>query len=193
MQKLILASGSPRRRELMHYIWKEFQITTSEAEDTVCVPKLSSPEDLPVFLSRVKAEDIASKNPGAIVVGADTVVISPDGEILGKPKDQQDARHMLKKLSGAAHRVVTGVSICQYTGSEKRLHSFREITEVVFFPLTDAEIDHYVESNEPMDKAGAYGIQGLGSLLVEKIDGDFFNVVGLPVARLKRELDGFSA
>ena len=170
----------------MHYIWKEFDIETSDAEETVPIPKLSAPEDLPVFLSRLKAEDIASRHPGALVVGADTIVIAPDGEILGKPKDQEDARSMLKKLSGCCHLVVTGVSMCQMNGTDKRFHSFREITKVYFFPLTKQEIDHYVESKEPMDKAGAYGIQGLGSLLVEKIDGDFFNVVGLPVARLKR-------
>lgn len=215
---LILASASPRRRELLHYIKEEYQVETSGAEASVHLPPDTPAEEIPMLLARAKALDISRKHPEKVVIGADTVVISPSGEILGKPRDAADAKAMLRALSGATHRVVTGVCLCRYTpasaadqseaaasgtsGPERapsavaedsalQIRLFNEVTKVTFYPLSDDEIDAYVDTGEPMDKAGAYGIQGYGSLLAEKIQGDFFNVVGLPVSKLARELAAF--
>lgn len=134
-------------------------------------------------LAERKAQVIFKENPNAYVIGSDTIVVS-DGQVLGKPEDEADAKRMLEKLSGRKHEVYTGVSILSPKGTAR----FFERTEVWFWELTDEEINFYVQSGEPLDKAGGYGIQQLGSMLVKKINGDYFAVVGLPVAKTYREL-----
>ncbi|MBP0971059.1 MAG: septum formation protein Maf [Oscillospiraceae bacterium] len=181
---LILASASPRRRELMEKIGLPFSVTVSDCDETL-------PEDTPAdraaeLLAVRKAEAVAAAHPEALVIGADTTVIHGD-TVLGKPADREDCIRMLRLLSGDTHRVQTGCAlIC---GDRRR--SFTAETLVTFYPLTDAEITAYADSDEPYDKAGAYGIQGIGGLLIEGIRGDYYNVVGLPVARLARELRKF--
>ena len=198
MANLILASASPRRRELLNLITPSYDLASSSAEEQIHISKETPVRKVPLLLAAAKARDVAEKNPGKVVIGADTVVIDPEGEILGKPLDEADAAHMLRLLSGKTHQVVTGV--CLYyqppkpslpEKSSPLSESFAEITDVTFYPLSEEEIKDYVATGEPMDKAGAYGIQGAGSVLVEGIRGDFFNVVGLPVARLKRVLSRF--
>ena len=176
---IILASQSPRRQELLKLITNDFEIKVSNVDETL--PSGISPKDAVLYLSKIKAEPF--KNDSDTIIGADTVV-ALDGKILGKPKNDENAREMLKFLSGKAHSVFTGVTLIK--GDITR--SFAVETKVKFFDLTDEEIDEYIKTGEPADKAGAYGIQGYGSLLVEKIDGDYFNVVGLPVSKLAREL-----
>ena len=176
---IILASQSPIRQELLKLITNDFEIKVSNVDETL--PSGISPKDAVLYLSKIKAKPF--KNDIDIIIGADTVV-ALDGKILGKPKNDENAREMLKFLSGKAHSVFTGVTLIK--GDITR--SFAVETKVKFFDLTDEEIDEYIKTGEPADKAGAYGIQGYGSLLVEKIDGDYFNVVGLPVSKLAREL-----
>lgn len=185
MMKIILASASPRRQELLKYIVPEFEVIPADIDETL-------PADIPAekcaeYLACQKARHIAEKYPDCIVIGSDTVVII-DGVILGKPADESDAERMLKMLSGKSHKVVTGVCIARGDASE----SFSCETRVKFYPLSDEEILEYISTGEPMDKAGAYGIQGYGSVLVEGIEGDFFNVMGLPAASLKRRLEKFT-
>lgn len=176
---IILASQSPRRRELLKYITNDFEVKTANVDETL--EKGISPDKAVEYLSKIKAEPF--KNGVETIIGADTVV-SIDGKILGKPKDKADAFDMIKELSGREHSVFTGVTvICK--NEEK---TFSVETKVKFFDLSDDEINTYIATGEPFDKAGAYGIQGFGSLLVEKIDGDYFNVVGLPVSTLNRVL-----
>ena len=186
MSRFILASKSPRRQELLQVITDDFEIIVSEVEEIL--PEGILPEEAPVYLSRIKAEAVAADHPDRVVIGADTVVIL-DSEVLGKPRDKDDAIRMLRALSGRVHTVVTGCSLIK---GEHKL-SFSEITHVEFYPLSGREIEEYIATGEPFDKAGAYGIQGKGSVLVRRIEGDFFNVMGLPVGRLKRELSGFAA
>ena len=178
---LVLASASPRRQELISIIEEKVIICPSGADESYSEDVLA--ETVPEMLAVRKALDISKKYPDDTVVGCDTSVII-DGEILGKPKDASDAERMLKLLSGKTHKVITGCAI--FKGGKSI--SFSETTEVTFYPLTDKDIQDYLATNEPFDKAGAYGIQGKGSLLVKKIDGDYFNVVGLPVARLNKVL-----
>lgn len=176
---IILASQSPRRRELLKYITNDFEVKTANVDETL--EEGISPDKAVEYLSKIKAKPF--KNGVDTIIGADTVV-SIDGKILGKPRDKADAFDMIKELSGREHSVFTGVTvICK--NEEK---TFSVETKVKFFDLSDDEINAYIATGEPFDKAGAYGIQGFGSLLVEKIDGDYFNVVGLPVSRLNRVL-----
>lgn len=182
--KVILASASPRRKELLQIIFSDFEAIPADIDETI--PDGVEAEFAPEYLACQKAMHISKSYPDALVIGSDTVVIT-DGEILGKPNDADDAKRMICALSGKVHYVVTGCAIF-YGG---RSLSFSEKTEVEFYPLSEKEIDDYVATGEPFDKAGAYGIQGFGSVLVKGIHGDFFNVVGLPVARLKREIDAF--
>lgn len=180
--RLILASASPRRKELLTLAGFEFDVITS-AVDEVIDPCLK-PQELVVSLAKQKASAVAATNPGRTVVGADTVVVL-GGKILGKPKDEADAVAMLHALSGKTHEVYTGVYLVN--GSKSK--GFYECTKVRFCTLTDEQIKAYVATGEPMDKAGSYGIQGKGCVLVEGIEGDYFNVVGFPVSRFCRELD----
>ena len=183
---VILASASPRRKELLSNIFPDFQCIPSDIEEVI--PEETPLFEVPCILATQKAEYVAKTHPDSLVIGSDTVVIAGN-ELLGKPCDDDDARRMLTDLSGKVHYVVTGCALF-YNGKSR---VFRDETKVEFYPLSDEEIENYIASREPFDKAGAYGIQGLGSLFVKGIDGDFFNVVGLPVSRLNREIKNFLA
>jgi septum formation protein len=176
---LILASGSPRRRELLARITPDFVVRPTGCDETLAE---NDPARRVLELSRRKAL-AAAPGPDDIVLAADTIV-ALDGDILEKPADADDARRMLRALSGRTHAVYTGVALRK----NDRLENFCCRTAVTFWELDDALIDEYVRSGEPLDKAGAYGIQGKGALLVKGIDGDFFNVMGLPVAAVYRAL-----
>ncbi len=183
--KIVLASQSPRRKELLGRMGLEF-VTQASKIDESAFDGLEARE-LVATLSREKAQWIARQLDGeALVIGADTVVVR-DGAALGKPKDAEDAVAMLLSLSGRDHQVCTGVTVCR----GDRVLTQVEETQVTFRELTEAEVRQYVSTGEPMDKAGAYGIQGLGGLLVEGIRGDYSNVVGLPVCRLGQMLKDF--
>lgn len=185
-KKIILASGSPRRRELMDREGFEFTVITSKAEENYD-PSLP-PQEIAQSLAKLKAQAVASALPAqdledSIVIGADTIV-ALDGVIYGKPADASDACRMLRELSGKTHQVITGVCII----CNKDAQAFAQSTNVNFKELSGIEIQEYVASGEPLDKAGAYGIQGLGGKLVDSIDGDFDNVVGLPIKTLAPKL-----
>lgn len=176
---LILASKSPRRRELLSLITTDFEIKSADVDESL--PDGISPKEAVEYLSKIKAEPF--NNGVDIVIGADTVV-AVDDEILGKPADRQQAAEMLKSLSGKYHSVFTGVTVIK----PENTITFSVETKVKFFDLTDEEIRNYIATGECDDKAGAYGIQGKGALLVEKINGDYFNVVGLPISELNKYL-----
>ena len=182
--KLILASGSPRRRELMEMLCPDKLEIVPAVGEEAADPALP-PDALVKALSRAKAAEVAARcaGPDDVVIGADTVV-ALDGAVLGKPRDRDDAKRMLRALSGRTHTVFTGVTVLR--GGECRCHAER--TEVRFRALADDEIDRYIATGEPMDKAGAYGAQGYASLFVEHLDGDFFNVMGLPLCALGKLL-----
>lgn len=183
--KIVLASQSPRRRELLGKMGLEFTARSPEIDEEA-ITGLPA-EELVKALSREKALHIArDEAPDAIVIGSDTVVVL-DGEILGKPDSEEQAVVMLTALSGRSHEVCTGITVCQ----GDRVDSQAEVTKVTFRSLTQEEIRQYVATGEPMDKAGSYGIQGYGALLVEGIQGDYSSVVGLPVCRLGRMLLNF--
>ena len=179
---MILASASPRRRELLALAGFDFTVETAAVEETYD-PALP-PAKIVMHLAAVKSEPVARLHPNEPVIGADTVVVL-DEAILGKPRDAQDAAAMLRRLSGRVHQVYTGV--CLRRG-EKSV-CFHECTLVRFKELSDELIAAYVATGEPMDKAGAYGAQGLAALFVAHIDGDFFNVMGLPLCLLGRMLN----
>ncbi len=181
--KIILASASPRRRELIKNLGTEYEVKTADCEEKT-VPG-EHPKDTVTRLSRTKALWVAERETEpAIVIGADTVV-AIDDKILGKPANRDEAAKMLRELSGRTHRVYTGITV---TDGHKTVSEYVR-TDVKFRELSDKQIESYVNTGEPMDKAGAYGIQEYGSLLVESISGDYFNVVGLPVSRLCRVLN----
>ena len=186
MAQIVLASGSPRRQELLRRIGlTEFTVVVPEADESC--PAGLTPQETVAHISRQKAEAArALTAPDAIVITADTMVFL-GGERLGKPRDEADALRMLRELSGNRHLVCTGVTVRQ---GDKEV-CFTSSTDVYFRSATDAELRAYIACGEPMDKAGAYGIQGRGSLLVERIDGDFFNVMGLPVLPLAEALKEF--
>ena len=184
MKRFIVASASPRRKELLENIGYRFEIIPSDADES-CNERLS-PEELVMELAERKAKSVFEKNTDAVVFGCDTVV-EYDGIVLGKPKSRDEAREMLCKLSGRIHNVHTGVCI---TDGE-RTECFVSTVKVEFYELTEALIESYTATGESDDKAGAYGIQGLGSVLVKGIKGDYFSVVGLPVAETSRRLAEF--
>ncbi|WP_078555365.1 Maf family protein [Bacillus alkalicellulosilyticus] len=184
MMSFILASASPRRKELLQQAQLQFTVVPSTIDETMD-PTLS-PGSLVQSLALQKANDVFSQFPQSIIVGADTIVVSGT-TLLGKPQDKQEAKQMLQSLSGTVHDVYTGVAIV----SPDRHSQFHVKTTVEFWELTEADIEAYIASNEPFDKAGAYGIQGIGATLVKKIDGDYFSVVGLPLSRIVRELKDF--
>lgn len=179
---LILASASPRRQELLKLITEEFLTVPADIEERV--GQDVALYDIPQALAGQKAAFVSRQHPDDLVIGCDTGVFT-DGQMLGKPQDCRAAADMLRMLSGKTHRVITGCAV--YRGGAC-LSAFSQATEVTFYSLSDAEIEDYIATGEPMDKAGAYGIQGRGSLLVREIKGDYFNVVGLPVAALYRAL-----
>lgn len=179
MNDFILASSSPRRIEILKTLNLSFDVIPSNYEEIITK---KSPNELVCEFARAKAMDVAIRAPkDKLVIAADTIVFKDD-EILGKPKSKNDAFRMLKKLSGSSHSVLTGICILD-TNSNTMLEDYEE-TIVYFKDLSDDEINTYIDSKEPLDKAGAYGIQGLGSIFVKKIDGCYFNVVGLPVFKL---------
>jgi septum formation protein len=184
MKNLILASGSPRRKELLEQINVSFTIVKSDIEEII--NKDEHPSEIVQSLAIQKARDVLERNMDSIVIGADTIV-AIENNVLGKPKDSEEAKEMLQSLSGKTHVVYTGVAFVTKDQEE----SFYEETKVMFWNLTKKDIDNYIKSGEPFDKAGAYGIQGLGATLVKKIEGDYFNVVGLPISRFIRELHRF--
>ncbi|KIO62198.1 Maf family protein [Caldifermentibacillus hisashii] len=181
MARLILASSSPRRQEILKSLRASFEIITSNADESVDCNM--PPEEIVMTLAERKAQTVAKENHDAFVIGADTIVVYND-RILGKPADRDDAKQMLMMLSGNTHAVFTGT--CILHGNDKEI--FYEKTEVSFWELAEAEIDRYIRTGEPLDKAGSYGIQGYGAILVKSIHGDFYSVVGLPVAKLYRAL-----
>lgn len=182
MKQLILASGSPRRKEILEQVGLDFRILPSDVEEVITK---QVPSDIVMELSKQKAEDVWKKRDSEkeIVLGADTVV-AYDGKILGKPKSIEDAKAMLCMLSGKKHSVYTGVTLI----SEVGLETFYEETLVEFYEMTKEEIDDYVATGEPMDKAGAYGIQGKAAAYIKGIEGDYYNVVGLPIAKTLKYL-----
>ncbi len=182
--RLILASASPRRQELIALISDNVLCSPSGVEEVI--PEGTKVMEIALCLARQKAKAVAESYPDDVVIGCDTAVILGD-EVLGKPKDKDDARRMMKALSGKVHQVVTGCALCK----EGRTEGFSCITDVEFFELSDSEIEEYISSEEPYDKAGGYGIQGKASLFVKGIKGDYFNVVGLPVSELNRRLRSF--
>ncbi len=175
---MILASQSPRRRELLSLITADFRIIPAKGEENL--PDGIAPDEAVLLLSRQKAEEIYAEYKNETIIAADTVV-AIDGQILGKPSSELNAAEMLRLLSGRTHSVYTGVCVISEAGE---LHSFVEETRVEFHKLSESLIQNYVASGEPMDKAGAYGIQGAGALLVKRIDGCYYNVMGLPVGTL---------
>ena len=179
--EIILASGSPRRKELLGLCCPDFRVEVSGADEHVT--EALSPEQLVARLAEKKASEVASRFPEAAVIGSDTVV-ELDGEILGKPHSREEAVSMLRHLSGREHRVHTAVQILSPAGSR----SLVSTAEVHFAPMTDREIEWYVSTGEPMDKAGAYGIQGYACRYITGIRGDYYTVMGLPVQMLYRAL-----
>lgn len=185
MRKIILASASPRRKEILEKAGVSFIIKTGNGEERLTT---TEPEEAVKELSSQKAYMVVQEEEeGTLIIGADTVVVF-EGEILGKPKNEKDAFETLKKLQGNVHQVYTGVTILEYHNGTWIPYSFAEKTDVMFYPVTEAEIMEYIASGEPMDKAGSYGIQGQWAIYVQGIQGDYLNVVGLPVARLLYEM-----
>lgn len=186
MKNIILASSSPRRHELLTLAGIEHTIKVSNCDETL--PKKMSPKNMVKYLSKVKANAVLNETTdnNDVIIGADTIVCI-NNVILGKPKTEENAKIMLQLLSGKTHQVYTGVTVCS---KEK---SFTQVvkTSVTMKVLTDEEIKKYVESKEPLDKAGAYGIQGGASIFVEKISGDYFNIVGLPLCTVNKLLKNF--
>ena len=184
---IILASASPRRQDLLNLICDEFEILPADIDETITddIDLLKTPE----YLAVKKAGHIHENGHfDDVVIGCDTGVFT-DNIMLGKPKDERDAFEMLSMLSGKAHKVVTGCAVFY----KDKMISFSQVTEVEFYKLSDDEIKKYISTGEPMDKAGAYGIQGKGTVLVKGIKGDYFNVVGLPVALLNKKLKELGA
>ncbi|RTR20932.1 Maf family protein [Deinococcus radiophilus] len=179
---LILASASPRRRELLGHLLSQFEVIASDADESSAE---TDPARLAVELARRKALAVAGAHPGCAVLGADTVV-ALGGRLLAKPQDEAENRTFIRQLSGQTHQVVTGLCLV----ADGQVSTAHESTAVTFRPLTDTEIVHYAASGEGLDKAGGYGIQGLGMALVKGIDGDCSNVVGLPLGRTLELLRG---
>ena len=182
--KIILASASPRRQELIKMITEDIIVNPCDCDETI-KPGLVGRE-IAEYLSKIKGEAVKEQFKNDIIVSADTIVCL-NNKVLGKPKSREDAFSMLRTLSGNTHSVFTGVTVIK--GEKEK--NFSQETKVTFYDLSDEEIYEYIDSGEVYDKAGSYGIQGKGGLLVKGIEGDYFNVVGLPVARLKRELEDF--
>ena len=188
MKKIILASASPRRRELLTQAGFSFEVMVSQADETM---EQREPAEFVKELALRKAQAVArGLNQDAVVIGADTIVVL-DGEILGKPKDENQAYAMLERLQGRIHQVYTGVALKEVRKDTEQpgfIRSFAEETKVAMYPMSGDEIRRYIATGEPMDKAGAYGIQGRAGIFIKEIQGDYHNVVGLPIARLYQEL-----
>ena len=172
---VILASASPRRKEILSKTGIEFEVQVSSCDENI---DEHEPDKLVMKLSELKAKDVAEKNPDAIVIGSDTVV-AHKGQIMGKPADREEAIRMIKSFAGDIHQVYTGVTIIV---PGEHTYTYNVCTDVHVLPMTEQEIERYVDTGEPMDKAGAYAIQGLFAPYISKIDGDYYNVVGLPIS-----------
>lgn len=188
MYPFILASSSPRRKEILEQIGFHFTVIPSQKEEVISD---KNPDELVKKLAKMKAEDVADQvDEAAIILGADTIVVL-DNKILGKPKNKEEAYDMLQRLQGKEHKVFTGVSIIEQAEGKRKECTFAQVTKVTICPMTKEEITSYIETKEPMDKAGAYAIQGKFAAFIKKIEGDFYNVVGLPISSvyevLKRE------
>lgn len=175
---IILASGSPRRHELLKKLCTNFKI---EVSDAVEVQSNLEPRKLAVENAKIKSQSIAKKNPDAVVIGADTIVVL-NGKIFGKPKNPADAEKMLAELADNRHEVITGLAIC----AGGKIFTDYDVTEVYFGSMTAQEIKNYVATGEPLDKSGSYALQGGATKFIEKIHGDWSNVVGLPIYRLRK-------
>ncbi len=186
--RIILASASPRRRELLTRLELEFEVIPSEGEEVITkeIPSEVVME-LAAQKARAVAEELKKNSEHILVIGADTIVVN-HGIILGKPADEDDACRMLRNLSGKTHQVYTGVCLITLGTEKYEEHTFFEKTDVTFYPMTEKEIRDYVATKDPLDKAGAYGIQGICGKFIRGIQGDYNNVVGLPVARLYHEM-----
>lgn len=192
MVKFVLASGSPRRKELLEQIGLSFEIASAHGEEIITKQQ---PADIVEELSLQKAGEVADRyekehgrKKSTVIIGADTIV-AYDGAIMGKPKDKADAVRMLSSLQGKVHQVYTGVTLIILEEQGRRVISFHEKTDVEMYPMTGEQIQTYVETGEPVDKAGAYAIQGRCAAYIKEICGEYNNVVGLPVGRLVWELD----
>ena len=183
---LILASRSPRRKELLGLLTKNFQVEPSGFDESTVTERI--PGKLVRILAQNKAEEVKARFPEDTVLGCDTIVVSPDQEIFGIPKGEEDAKRMLRALSGRTHRVISGVCVLFPDGKKSVFH---KITKVTFVKLSEEDIDWYLSTGEPFDKAGSYGIQGYAGVFVKKISGDFHNVVGLPVQTLRKILQNY--
>ena len=176
---IILASASPRRKEILENTNLKFRIIKSDIDEKILEGE--SPQQVAMRLSFEKCMDISCNNESSLVIGADTIVVLDD-MILGKPKDKDEAYCMLKKLSNRVHQVITGISLINLEGNKKIIDYV--VSNVKFKDLSEEDIKDYIQTDESLDKAGAYGIQGYGALLVEEIKGDYFNIVGLPISRI---------
>ena len=182
MKEIILASASIRRKELLSTIIKNFKIIPSNIEETF--PNSLNLFEVPLYISNLKAKDIYSKHPESIVIGCDTAIVF-DNKLIGKPKDITDAKETLMSFSNKYHYVVTGLTIY----SNNKQYSINSINKVYFKNITEIEIDEYLKFDEYKDKAGSYAIQGLASKFIEKIDGEYEAIVGLPIIELKKLLN----
>ena len=192
--KVVLASGSPRRKELLGNIFDEFEVIPSTVEENI---EFTNVEDYVKELAFIKAKDVFdmiknscsnSSDNELLVIGSDTVVYN-DGKVLGKPANEEDAKEMIRSLTGKKHQVYTGVCLIKNI-EDTCVKTFAVKTDVYVDDISDEEIELYVATGDPLDKAGSYGIQGVFSKHIRKIDGDYFNVVGLPVNEIYRQLDG---
>jgi septum formation protein len=186
IKTIILASASPRRKEILEKTGLKFKVDESDYEEKLDLGL--KPHDLARFFSREKARDVARRHRNALVIAADTIVVLR-GRLFGKPRNEEQAKEMLKALSGKAHSVITGFTIIDMAGKKEISRSVE--SKVFFKRLSEDEIEAYIRSGEPLDKAGAYGVQGLGAVLVKRIEGDFFNVMGLPLNALAESLKKF--
>lgn len=181
MKHIILASASPRRKEILELADLKFDVMPSDAQE---ITTKTAPNKVVMELASLKAKDIYKKSEKqSMIVGADTVV-AYQGQILGKPTDEADAKRMLTMLSGQTHEVYTGVCVIE----DGKTKTFYEETKVTFYEISDEQIDHYIKTGEPMDKAGSYGIQGKAAVFIKGIEGDYYNVVGFPIARFLQEI-----
>lgn len=181
MKHIILASASPRRKEILELADLKFDIMPSNAQE---ITTKTAPNEVVMELASIKAKDIYEKSEKqSMIVGADTVV-AYQGQILGKPTDEADAKRMLTMLSGQTHEVYTGVCVIE----DEKIKTFYEETKVTFYEISDEQINRYIKTGEPMDKAGSYGIQGKAAVFIKGIEGDYYNVVGFPIARFLQEI-----
>ena len=176
---IILASASPRRKEILENINVKFDIVKSDIDEVILEDEL--PPQVVMRLAFEKSMDVAKSNQESLVIGADTIVVF-NNTILGKPKDKEDARNTIKLLSGNTHEVITGISLINLSANKKIIDYV--VSKVKIKDLSEDDINDYINTGESLDKAGAYGIQGYGSLLIEEIQGDYFNIVGLPISKL---------